>query len=161
MRQHIRILGILNIIMGSLTALVGIFLRFVMGGVAAFVAQAANRGDINDPNSAFAAPIIASIGFGLAIFFILLALPSILGGWGLLNYRPWSRVLMIVMSALHLLHVPLGTALGIYGLWVLLNEETRRILESGGAYLGQPAAAYPQPGPYAPQATYTPRPPGV
>ncbi len=161
MRQHIRILGILNIIMGSLTALVGVFLLFVMGGVAAFLTQAVNRGYASDPDSALAAPIVASIGFGLAIFFLVVAAPSILGGWGLLNYKPWSRVLMIVMSVLHLFHIPLGTALGVYGLWVLFNEETRRILESGGAYLGQPAPVYSQPPPYPPQASYTPRPPGV
>ena len=161
MRQHIRILGILNIIMGSLTALVGVFLLFVMGGVAAFLTQAVNRGYTNDPDSAMAAPIIASIGFGLAIFFLVVAAPSILGGWGLLNYRPWSRILMIVVSVLHLLHIPLGTALGVYGLWVLFNEETRRILESGGAYLGQPAPVYSQPAPYPRQASYTPKPPGV
>jgi hypothetical protein len=80
-------------------------------------------------------------------FFVLLGLPSILGGWGLMRYRPWSRILMIVVSAFHLFHVPLGTALGIYGLWVLLSPETQRILESGGGYLPptQAPATYPPP----------------
>jgi len=161
MQQHIRILGILNIIMGSLTAMVGVFLLFVMGGVAAFVSQQVRRGYNTDPGAAMAAPIIATIGLALAIFFLVLSLPSILGGWGLINYKPWSRILMIVVSVLHLFHIPLGTALGMYGLWVLFSEEARRILESGGAYLGQPAPVHPQPAPYQPQATYTPRPPGV
>ncbi len=161
MRQHIRILGILNIIMGALTAMVGVFLLFVMGGVAAYVSQQVRRGYNTDPDAAMAAPVIASIGFALAIFFLVLSLPAILGGWGLMNYKPWSRVLMIVVSVLHLFHIPLGTALGVYGLWVLFSEEARRILESGGTYLGQPAPAYPQPPNYAPQATYTPRPPGA
>jgi hypothetical protein len=37
---------------------------------------------------------------------------------------------MIVLSALGLMSIPVGTALGIYGLWVLLNEETARMFSS-------------------------------
>jgi hypothetical protein len=63
---------------------------------------------------------------------------------------------MIIISVLHLFSVPLGTALGVYGLWVLFNDEARRILESGGTYQGIPAAVYPpnvhpsSPGSYPP-----------
>jgi hypothetical protein len=33
-------------------------------------------------------------------------------------------VLTIILSVIHLFSVPFGTALGIYGLWVLLQQET-------------------------------------
>jgi len=33
-------------------------------------------------------------------------------------------VLAIILSVIHLLSIPFGTALGIYGLWVLLQRET-------------------------------------
>jgi hypothetical protein len=101
--------------------------------------------DSGDADSArIAAPIVGVIGVIIGIFLLALALPAILGGWGLLNYRSWSRILMIVISGLSLLHFPLGTALGIYGLWVLLNEQTRQLLESGGAL---PAVGFPMPQP--------------
>ena len=48
---------------------------------------------------------------------------SILGlvtGWGLLQREPWARTLAIVMACLNMIHMPFGTALGIYTLWVLL-----------------------------------------
>jgi len=48
---------------------------------------------------------------------------SILGlvtGWGLLQQEPWARTLAIVMACLNMIHMPFGTALGIYTLWVLL-----------------------------------------
>ena len=54
--------------------MVGIFLLFVMGGVAAFLSQAVRSGYANDPDATMAAPIIASIGFALAIFFLVLSL---------------------------------------------------------------------------------------
>lgn len=146
MREHIRILGILNIIMGSLVALLGCVILLLMGGFATFLGAAIHAGRYGDPgDAAIAAPIIATVGLIVAIFFFLLSLPSIIGGWGLLRFKPWSRILMIVVSVLSLFHVPLGTALGVYGLWVLFSEDAQRILESGGAYIVRPVyPAVPQ-----------------
>ena len=79
------------------------------------------------------------IGLCIAGFLLILSAPSIIGGWGLIKGKSWSRVLMIVISALHLLSFPIGTALGIYGLWVLLNEQSRQFLDGGGPrYTPQP-----------------------
>lgn len=153
MREHIRILGILNIIMGGFVALAGIVVLVVMGSIAGVITASTGNQEGMPP-----APIIAAIGFGIAVFLLVLAAPSIIGGWGLLKFRPWSRTLMIVISVLHLLHIPLGTALGVYGLWVLFSDESKRILASGGE-MYVPAAAYPaMPG--TPQQPIYP-PPGV
>ena len=46
--------------------------------------------------------------------------------WGLLERQPWARLLGIVLAFLALLRFPLGTALGIYTLWVLLPENSQR-----------------------------------
>jgi hypothetical protein len=134
MRDHIKILGILNIVMGSLTACIGLFVLIALGGVAGILGLAGVTG--SDNSGALAAPILTLIGFCVAIFFLVLGLPSIIGGWGLIKLRPWARVVMIVVSAFHLLHVPLGTALGVYGLWVLLSDEGRLALsgESQGGF---------------------------
>ncbi len=131
MRDHIKILGILNIVLGSLSALAGLVILVASGTVAGLIAAAINSAD-GSGTPFIAAPLIAAIGFGIAIFFVVLGLPAIIGGWGLLHYRPWSRILMLIVSAFHLLHVPIGTAIGIYGLWVLTTEEGSRLLQSGG-----------------------------
>jgi hypothetical protein len=143
MRDHIKILGILNIVMGGLTALLGIAILLVAGGLAGVIAASLRSSLGEGDGSAIAAPLVAAIGIGIAVFFLLLAAPSVIGGFGLLHFKRWSRVWMIIVSAFHLLHVPFGTALGIYGLFVLLNEESQQILESGGTL---PAGV-----PYAPQ----------
>jgi len=126
MRDHIKILGILNIVMGCLTASIGLVALFILGGLAGAISWAGVSS--SESGTILAAPIISLIGLGVAAFFVLLGLPSIIGGWGLLMLKPWSRVFTLVVSAFHLLHVPLGTALGLYGLWVLLNDESRMIL---------------------------------
>ncbi len=141
MRDHIKILGILNIIMGSLTALGGLAVVLFMGGIASFMAMGVPNSSANDAeNARMAAPWLGLIGVVVAVFLMALALPSIIGGWGLLKYKSWSRIVMIIVSGLNLLHIPLGTALGIYGLWVLLNEQSRQLLESGGT---MPPPLYP------------------
>lgn len=139
MREHIKILGILNIIMGAFTALAGVAVLVIMGGVAGVMtASQPNYQQDGVPP----APLLAAIGVAVAVFLILLSAPSIIGGWGLIKFKPWSRILMIVLSVLHLFNLPFGTALGVYGLWVLFSDEARRILESGGqVYL--PGMPYP------------------
>ena len=49
----------------------------------------------------------------------LVSILSLLAGYALLTRRPWGRVLAIIAGVLALLKIPLGTALGIYTLWVL------------------------------------------
>ncbi len=65
---------------------------------------------------------------------VLSGVVGLIAGWGLLERRSWARVLLIVLAFLSLLHPPLGTALGIYTLWVLLpaasEAEYQRIAQS-------------------------------
>lgn len=128
MREHVRILGILNIVLGSLGLLVGIGLALFFGGLGIFASMASS----DDPDALFAIPILGAVGGIILIALLLFSAPQIIGGIGLLKGQPWARILMIVLSALSLMSIPIGTALGIYGLWVLLNEETVRMFNAPG-----------------------------
>ena len=158
MRDHVRILGILNIVMGCFTALIGLVVLFVLGGLSGVISSALAQ----DPDMAHVVspPVVAFFGMCIAIFFLVLGLPAIIGGWGLLNLRPWARILIIIISVLHLLHFPFGTALGVYGLWVLLGEQGRRLFE-GAAPPHIPGSAYGYQQPVSPASSqsYPPPPP--
>ena len=54
---------------------------------------------------------------------------GILAGWGLIDRQPWARILAIVLGFFVLLHFGVGTALGIYTLWVLLPAESAQEYE--------------------------------
>jgi|SRR5579871_372092 len=125
MAQHVKILGILHIIYAGLVILAGVGVLFVMGGIASIVG-------ISDHSSeaAAAGPILGVIGAGIFFFLMLMSLPGLIGGFGLMRFQPWARILVIVLSAFELISVPFGTALGIYGLWVLLNGETERMFQN-------------------------------
>jgi hypothetical protein len=55
----------------------------------------------------------------VAVATVFTAALALIAGFGLLNRRPWGRVVAIVAAILALLKFPFGTALGIYTLWVL------------------------------------------
>ncbi|MFB3777186.1 MAG: hypothetical protein ACE141_06220 [Bryobacteraceae bacterium] len=131
MRDHVRILAYLHIVFGSLGLVGALIVLLVFGGIAGIVGMA----NPNDPDALHVAvPIIGVVGFLICAFVALVSIPGIIAGVGLLKFRPWARMLGIVLSALDLLHVPLGTILGIYGLWVLLKPETEQLF----AYTAQP-----------------------
>ena len=78
--------------------------------------------------------LFATIGF----FILAKAVLGFVAGWGLLRREPWARMLTIVLSFLALFHVPLGTALGIYSLWVLLPAQSEREYEQAISTPGAP-----------------------
>ena len=75
-------------------------------------------------------PLFSIIGTVLMLVALTLSVPGIIGGWGLLKRRSWARVLMIVLSALHLINIPFGTVLAVYGLWVLLSDQTESLFSA-------------------------------
>lgn len=116
MKDHVRILGILHVVYGMLGILGGIIVMVIFGGLAGLVNIADKTGDAK-----VAIPILGGIGAFVFLLLLALSLPGIIAGFGLLELRPWARILTIVLSALELMSVPLGTVLGVYGLWVLLS----------------------------------------
>ena len=53
---------------------------------------------------------------------LILALPGIIGGIGLLKGKEWGRTVTIIANALTVLNFPLGLALAIYTWWVLITR---------------------------------------
>ena len=105
--------------MGVLAAVAFLFL---FGGLAGLVGSVDHTG-----GAAVAVPVLGGIGTFLFIVCLVFSLPSLVGGIALLMMAPWSRIFMIVVSVLYLVHIPIGTALGIYGLWALTKPETEAL----------------------------------
>ena len=122
MAQHVKILGILHIIYGALGVFIGLLALLIMGGIAGVVGVSDHS-----PDSALAIPILGGIGALVFIILLAISLPGIIVGFGLLHFKPWARLLTLVLSALELFSIPFGTALGIYGFWVLLKPETEQL----------------------------------
>jgi hypothetical protein len=113
-KSHIQIVAGLNIAAGALYLLIAFGLFAIFGLVGGVVAANGEPG---------AGGVIGFIAAFFSIFLAVLGLPSIIAGWGLFLGKGWARILTIVLAILHLPNVPIGTALGVYSLWVLLADE--------------------------------------
>lgn len=125
MITHVKVAGILHIVLGAMGVIAGLVVLAVFGSIAGIVGFSDHSGD-----AATAIPILGVIGTFIFFLLLLLSLPSVIAGFGLLSFRPWARTLTIVLSVLHLLNFPFGTALGVYSLWALLAPETAALFQS-------------------------------
>ena len=117
--QNIRVLSILWLVVGGIDALGGVFMWII--GSTLFVSMAQMNAPPGMPIG-FMQVIFAVIGF----LILLKAAVDALVGWGLLRRQPWARLAAIILSFFTVLSFPLGTALGIYSLWVLLPAQSER-----------------------------------
>lgn len=115
MRQHVTLLAALLIAHSALGLLIAaiVFVSVAGGGMLS-----------GDAEAMLITGTVATIIGG---FFASIALPGLIAGFGLLSFKPWARILAMIVCILGLLNVPLGTALGIYGIWALAKEESSEL----------------------------------
>lgn len=118
MNQHVTVVAILHIGLGVLGALIGVFL-FMLFGILTTV--------VPEREAHFIFPLLATfLGGGI----IVASSFGIIGGIGLLKYKEWARILILVVSAIGLVNIPIGTAVGAYSIWVLVQNETVKLFAS-------------------------------
>jgi hypothetical protein len=87
----------------------------------------ANRGD----SGQVAAGLTAAAFTTLAFIAILWGAVHVMVGVPLRRHTPWSRFIALMLGSVDLLLLPYGTALGVYALYVLLNEKGKRLFNEG------------------------------
>lgn len=118
MEKHVTLVAVINIAFGFLGIFLGIILFVILVG-AGIISK--------DPE---ALTITSIVGIAVGFFLILTSIPEVIGGFGLLKRRPWARVLVLIIAVLDLFMIPIGTIIGVYELWVLLNEETTKLFQA-------------------------------
>lgn len=114
--RNIQGLGVLWLVYAGLRVFSGLFGVLILHGL---FGHHFGNSDFNLGWSPFGSMWLASL-WPMALFSLLTSVCCILlTGYALLTRQPWGRILAIVFGILALIHLPLGTALGIYTLWVL------------------------------------------
>ena len=108
---------------GVLTTLVGASTLALGVGAVALIRSATRGGS----GGQFAAGLTAAAFTTLAIIAIVWGVAHIAVGVPLRRRRHWSRLAALMLGSVDLLLLPYGTALGCYALWVLLNEQGKRL----------------------------------
>jgi hypothetical protein len=115
-RRNIQTLGTLWLIYAALRFLFGLFGVLFLHGV---MGSHFHNHDFNFGWSPFGRMWMDSL-LPIAFFSVIVGVCcTVLTGYALMTRQPWGRILAIVFSIFALFHFPLGTALGIYTLWVL------------------------------------------
>lgn len=126
MDKHIQTLGTANIIYGAVGLLISIVVLVV-------------NGNFHNIQEAFNEDIYGMMAVVLVLFHIVMAVPCVACGLFVKQYYDEARVGLIVVSTLNLLVPPIGTALGAYGLWVLMTPESEPLFAN--AQRGRSSAA--------------------
>ena len=126
MLTHVDFLGVLFVVWGLLTTLVGVSTLALGVGAVALIASATRGGG----GGQVAAGLTAAVFTTLAIIAILWGAAHVVVGVPLRRRRSWARLVALGLGSVDLLLLPYGTALGIYALWVLLNEEGKSLFSA-------------------------------
>jgi hypothetical protein len=124
MATHVKVIAVLYLICGVFFAAAALFTPMILGLVATLV------GTSGDPDAGVASAVLGLTGVAVSIIMGVIAIPFIATGWGMLKLRPWSRIAGIVLGALSIIQIPLGTAIGVYALVILFRKDTEALFSA-------------------------------
>jgi len=117
-QEHVRLVGILWLALSAFNALAGLVLLIIATQLIPHLAAE------NGPD--FPANFLTTLLGVIGVAVLVKAAAGFAAGYGLLQRESWARLLTLVLSFLALFNFPLGTALGIYSLWVLFPANSER-----------------------------------
>lgn len=97
-------------------------LYYIGGGSLLIVGTAFLTAMRAGPVSSELLPIIGPI-------YLVLGLLTLVVAYGLRTFRPWARLIGIVLACIGLIGFPVGTLINAYVLWLLLCKKGRRIFQ--------------------------------
>ena len=126
MEQHVKIIGIIDIVFGVLGVIGGVFLMIAAMIGAAAIGTSAEQGTTEG------AAIFASIGLFGGIAIMAMSAFQIVVGVKLKAYKSWARIVQIIFGIFALPGFPIGTAFGVYTLWAMFNQDTAILFTEDG-----------------------------
>jgi hypothetical protein len=120
MEKHLTLVGALQIGYSALGVLAAMatFLLIVGGGLLAGLFS--GEEDI-------VIPITFFVGTAVSMWLLIVSVPGIIGGIGVLRHQLWARYLILVLSVVELFSMPIGTAVGVYSIWVLVQDQSAKL----------------------------------
>jgi len=119
--SHLQLLGLLWLAISAFNLVAGVVLYVLANTLFAHPQQFLPPDAPNMP-LAFLRPLLSVV----AILVVAKAGVGFVAGWRLLQRDSWARIVVLVLAFISLFHIPFGTALGVYTMWVLLPSESQQ-----------------------------------
>ena len=118
MESHKKILGVLYIVSGVLQIIILMFVAILVNTIFPFAQKQA------EPDEALILEMVAKLVQIIpAVIIIIISIPSLIAGIGLLNAQKWALLLALILGCFKLFSFPIGTALGVYTIWVYAQDQ--------------------------------------
>lgn len=121
MATHVKVIAVFFGICGAALLVGAVFSPLVLTWVADIVRAS------DDKDAEVAGQVLGFAAVTLSAVLVAFAIPYLLTAWGLFNFKPWARIVGIVLAGLCLIEIPFGTILGIYALVILFKKETEAL----------------------------------
>ena len=116
MKKHVTFVAALHI--GF--SIIGIFGAFALFFILRFAGSFVE--DVEVANT-----VLHFVGIVLPISIFSVSIIGLIGGIGLMGYRKWARILVLIVSAVNCLNIPLGTLVGVYSIWALMQDDSIKL----------------------------------
>jgi hypothetical protein len=148
--EHNKTLGTLHLVYGGLQGL----MTLGMVGLFVFVLEMMRRAPGGgDSEAGFLIGVMTVV----MLFMLVFTIPSFVAGYGLLKRKSWAKLWGMIAGVVAGMSFPLGTALCVYSIWVLIGDAGRELYGDAGARPLRREALYGAPEPAGWAAQYTTR----
>lgn len=125
LKSHKKTLGIIHIVYGAFNALIFVFIGVIISTFLPFVLEAIVEEE--GPEGAMIFEMVANIiRVVITFIFILSAIPSLIGGIGLVQGKSWGLIVSLIAGCVSIFSFPFGTALGVYSLYVFIEDNKQK-----------------------------------
>jgi len=121
MKKHVTAVGAIQIVMGSLGIIISAGLFILFSNLLDFIPK--------EDMPEFVQKFLSYLFKAIPIVMVVLSVISLIGGIGLLSYKPWARIMVFVVAVVGCLNIPIGTLIGVYTIWVLMQDDTIKLFK--------------------------------
>jgi hypothetical protein len=120
--DHNKAVGICHLAYGGLSALMMILMLFFIGAILGLLA--ADRPPVG---------LLMFMLFFIMAWSLILTLPSLIAGYGILKHKSWARPASIVAAVMETMSFPIGTAVAVYSFWFMFSEAGKAMYDKNSA----------------------------
>jgi hypothetical protein len=118
MRKHVKNVAVIQIVRSSLWLIIAILSAIGLG-----IAM----GVVDDE---MAMRVLKIVLITFPVFLGLFAILGLTAGIALLTFKAWGRIMTLIITGMGCLVIPIGTLIGVYSIWVLMQDETIKLFDT-------------------------------